>query len=211
MHRWDRHLRLAAVLIAACALSHASCSHAPTRPSTAGVPEPLWADVNGLSYNPLAAPQGPATVLLFIATDCPISNAYAPEVNRIVDAYAPRGVAFFAVHADPAVSADSARTHATDFGYRCPVLLDPSQRLARHVGATVTPEAAVLDADGQVAYLGRIDDLFAGYGKRRRAPTTRELRDALDALLAGEPVPTHAAPAIGCYIPQTVIMGDHPQ
>jgi hypothetical protein len=209
MHCWNSHLAFAAVLIAACGSSLVSCSQAPPRPPAAAA----WLDVEGLSHNALATAERPATVLLFVAVDCPISNAYTPEVNRIVDAYAPRGVAFFAVHADPCVSPDSARTHARDFGYRCPVLLDPGQRLARRAGATVTPEAAVLDPAGGVAYLGRIDDLFAGYGKRRQAPTTRELRDALDALLAGRPLARAAAPAVGCYIPEPIrgVSGHHPQ
>ena len=199
-------MRVALVVIGLLALAQASCSGVPQRASAPGVvpatPDaPAWVDVEGVPQDPLATGGRRATVLLFIATDCPISNAYTPEVNRIVDDYAPRGVAFFAVHADPSVSADAARAHAESFGYRCPVLLDPRHVLAGRAGATVTPEAAVLSPDGQVAYVGRIDDLFAGYGKRRHAPTTRELRDALDALLAGRAVAQPNVPAIGCDIP----------
>ena len=162
---------------------------------------PAWLDVDGQPHHPLATGNRPATVLLFIATDCPISNAYAPEVGRIVEAYKSDGVGFFAVHADPSVDSERARTHAREFGYPCPVLLDPDQALARHVEATLTPEAAVLDREGRVAYLGRIDNLFAGYGKRRHAPTTRELRDALDAVLAGRAVERPRVAGIGCEIP----------
>jgi acyl-coenzyme A synthetase/AMP-(fatty) acid ligase len=71
----------------------------------------------------------------------------------------------------------------------------------RHTGAKTTPEAAVLAPDGRVAYVGRIDDLFVAYGKRRHAPTTRELRDALDAVLAGREVAVARAPGVGCEIP----------
>lgn len=162
---------------------------------------PAWLDVDGQPHRPLATDDRPATVLLFIATDCPISNAYTPEVRRIVEAYRSRGVGFFAVHADPSLSAEQARTHAREFGYPCPVLLDPDQSLARHVEATLTPEAAVLDREGRVAYLGRIDNLFAGYGKRRHAPTTRELGDALDAVLAERAVEQPRVAGIGCEIP----------
>jgi hypothetical protein len=162
---------------------------------------PAWPDVYGNPQHPLATSGRAATVLLFIATDCPISNAYAPEVGRIVGEYGPRGVGFFAVHADPSTPAERARTHAAEFGYPCPVLLDPGQSLARTCGAGLTPEAAVLDRAGRVAYLGRIDDLFASYGKRRHAPTTRDLRDALDAVLAGRPVDRPRVPGVGCDIP----------
>jgi thiol-disulfide isomerase/thioredoxin len=160
-----------------------------------------WTDTTGRSHRVLDADAGRATVLLFIATDCPIANAYAPELSRIVDDYEKSGVVFFAVHADPDVSPEAAARHAEEFGFRCPVLLDPRQELARRVGATVTPEAAVLDAGGKIVYLGRIDDLFYGFGKRRAAATKHELRDAIDAVLAGRPVAKPGEPPFGCEIP----------
>jgi thiol-disulfide isomerase/thioredoxin len=141
-----------------------------------------------------------AVVMLFLAPDCPISNAYAPEIGRLIDVYGPRGVTFRVVHSDRRVTADAARQHARDFNLRCDVLLDPEHELADAAGATVTPEAAVF-AEGKRVYLGRIDDLFYSFGKRRAAPTTRELRDALDAVLAGQPVARAAVPALGCEIP----------
>jgi thiol-disulfide isomerase/thioredoxin len=142
-----------------------------------------------------------AVVLLFIAPDCPISNAYAPEIGRLVNDYEGRGVAFVAVYADPRVTEDAARRHVQEFSLNCEVRLDARQELAHHVGATVTPEAAVVDHDGGIAYLGRIDDLFAGFGKRRVAATTHELRDALDAVLGGQPVARPRVAALGCEIP----------
>jgi hypothetical protein len=99
------------------------------------------------------------------------------------------------------VTEEAARRHAHEFGLHCPVLLDPGQELVRLTGATVTPEAAVLDRGGKVVYLGRIDDRFYGFGKQRKSATTHELRDALDAVLASRPVANAAEPAIGCEIP----------
>jgi hypothetical protein len=153
------------------------------------------------AHPPLPNPKPAATVMLFLAPDCPISNAYAPEIGRLVDAYAPRGVTFRVVHSDPRVTENAARQHARDFNLRCDVILDPKHELAHAVGATVTPEAAVLNGKGERVYLGRIDDLFYSFGKRRTAPTTRELRDALDAVLAGRPVAQATMPALGCEIP----------
>jgi hypothetical protein len=140
-------------------------------------------------------------VLLFIAPDCPISNGYAPEITRIAKTYGTQRVSFFAVHADPRVSADVANRHAKEYGYEFPILLDPQQKLARHIGASITPQAAVLDRRGNVVYLGRIDDMYVSFGRRRAAPTTHELRDALDAVLAERPVAQARVPAIGCEIP----------
>jgi thiol-disulfide isomerase/thioredoxin len=159
-------------------------------------------DATGRSHEPLTVPAGGAgVVLLFVATECPISNGYAPEMNRIVDAYAVKGFTFYFVHGDPDVTPEQATKHAADFGYRRPVLMDGKHALVRAVGATVTPEAAVVSPGGNVVYLGRIDDLYVGFGKRRHEPTVRDLRDALDALLAGKPVSPPQGRAIGCTIP----------
>lgn len=157
-------------------------------------------DTDGQVHAPLAT--GKITTLIFISPDCPISNAYAPELNRIVAEYSAKGGAFFLVHADPQVSAETARKHAAEYGYRCPVLLDPRQTLVHRTGVTVTPEAAVFATDGALLYRGRIDDWYADLGKRRATPRTRDLRDALDAALAGKPVPTATTAAIGCFIPK---------
>src|SRR5262249_13376066 len=89
-----------------------------------------------------AAPQ--AVGLFFVTTYCHIDTSYVPEMNRIRATYANRGVAFYAVQADPGVRGADVAKYAKDYGYTFPVLLDPDQVLVRHVNATVTPQAAVL-------------------------------------------------------------------
>src|ERR1041384_1381707 len=79
----------------------------------ADAPAPVsFRDVEGRAHTPLAQPNSKATVLFFLLPDCPIANAYAPEIKRICTAYQPRKVATFVVHADPDVSAAAARKHA---------------------------------------------------------------------------------------------------
>ncbi|MBE7463689.1 MAG: redoxin family protein [Planctomycetes bacterium] len=164
---------------------------------------PAYTDLAGREQRPLACAEHKATVLVFIALDCPIANRFAPELNRITEAYAARGVAVFLVHADPDVSAEAAKQHAAEFKLAAPVLLDPEQKLAQHVGATVTPEAAVLDATGARRYRGRIDDTYESFGdKPRKEPTRRDLREALDAVLAGQAVKHSETKAIGCFLPK---------
>ncbi len=141
-----------------------------------------------------------AVVLLFIARDCPISNAYAPELQRLCARYTPQNVAFYLVYPDPDTSLAAARQHAKEYGYTCPLLLDPTHRLARKAGATVTPEAAVFARDGRLLYRGRIDDLYLGFGRRRDHALRHDLRDALDAALSGRLVPAPKTQAIGCFI-----------
>lgn len=180
---------LSACFVVALALS------APAAP-----PAEAFADVRGDTFRLPAADEGRAVVLIFFGHDCPISNAYAPEIGRLAADFAGQKVAFCVVYADADLTPEAARTHAKEYKLNCPAILDPKMVLARKVGATVKPEAAVLSPAGELVYRGRIDDLFAGYGKRRAMPTTRELRDAITATLAGKPVAVARTKAIGCDI-----------
>src|SRR5262249_9228415 len=138
-------------------------------------------DTDGKVQAPLALHDRRATVLFFLLPDCPISNAYAPEIKRICTDYAHEQVATFVVYVDPDLSADDARRHAQDYGYNCPVLRDTNLELVRQTGVTIAPEVALLGSDGRLVYRGRIDDLYADYGKRRAQAGQHDLRNALDA------------------------------
>jgi hypothetical protein len=164
------------------------------------VPEGTVVDVDGRAHAPLAVNQAPAHVFLFLLPDCPIANSYAPEIAAIRQAFEPAGVRFFLVHVQPDLAPDAARAHAAAYGHRGPVLIDRDHALVRATGVTVTPEAAVLARDGALFYRGRIDDLYADVGKKRHAATTHELRDALAAVVAGQPAPVARTLARGCFI-----------
>ncbi len=81
------------------------------------------------------------------------------------------------------------------------MLLDPKHQLVKAVGVNVTPEVAVITADGKLAYRGRIDDQYPGLGKKRLAPAQRDLRNALNDILAGKPIKAARTEAVGCSIP----------
>jgi len=168
-----------------------------------GVQSPALHDLDGQLHRPLAVEEAAAHVLLFITVDCPIANGYAPTIKELAGEFEPLGVSFFLVHVDPDVDAARAREHAADFGYDLPVLLDPGHLLVGHLGATITPEAAVLTARGGLVYRGRVDDWYAALGKKRRQPTTYDLREALRSCLAGSPVPVARTKAVGCMIPES--------
>jgi peroxiredoxin len=142
-----------------------------------------------------------AIVVYFAMTDCPVSNSYVPEINRINDAYSGRGVLFLAVAVDLKLTRTEAARYAKEYGYRFPVLLDPHRTLARLTNATISSQVAVLSAVGRVLYLGRIDDRVEDFGVHRVQPKCTDLRDALDAVLAGRPVTHAVTKAIGCAIP----------
>ncbi|WP_373650213.1 redoxin family protein [Schlesneria sp. DSM 10557] len=159
-------------------------------------------DLEGQTHTPLRNAKAKATILFFLLPDCPISNAYAPEIKRIAAQYAEQEIASFIVYVSPDLSVEDAKKHATDYGYEIPVLRDLSFELVRETEVTIAPEVAVVSAEGKCLYRGRIDNLYAALGKRRFKATQHDLRNALDAILQGVPVPQETTKAIGCYIPK---------
>jgi hypothetical protein len=174
-------------------------SGGPSRASQTPAATTSVRDIDGHRFN-LVGQDTKAKVLFFITTDCPIANSYLPEINRIVTGYEPRKVAFYAVYTDPTVSMPAIRKHAHEFGLRIPLIPDTTHDLVHRVGATVTPEVAVLNEGGRLVYRGRIDDWYVDFGKRRSAPTRRYLQQALDAVLSGKPVAIPNVDPIGCSI-----------
>jgi hypothetical protein len=157
-------------------------------------------DINGVPRFPLK-PEGKASVLFFITSDCPISNSYAPEIQRICSEYGPKQVSCDLAYVDPSLTVADVKKHVRDFGYSSlTAILDSSQKLVKAAGAKITPEAAIIGPSGEVLYRGRIDNVYAALGKRRPAATERDLRKALDEVLSGKPVSTPKTQAIGCYI-----------
>jgi hypothetical protein len=159
-------------------------------------------DLSGASVQPLADVGQKATVLFFVMHECPVANGYAPEIARINSAYSSKGVRCFVVYVENDLTPENARAHARDYGYKSGAVLDPKHLLVKAAGATISPEAAVFSPSGEVLYRGRIDDRVADLGKRRVEPTRRDLRLALDAILAGKPIPARLTRAVGCYIPE---------
>ena len=105
-------------------------------------------DTEGVRHKDTELARHRAAVFFFIAPDCPISNAYAPELIRLYRDYSPRGVAFYGVHSDPAIMLREAQKHRGAYRLPFPVLMDGSRSLARSATATVTPEAAVFLPSG---------------------------------------------------------------
>jgi len=167
--------------------------------STATVKED-FVDVLGDTFHLPDSDECKAVVLLFVGHDCPISNGYAKEIVRLCKEYTPKKIAFCVVYADADLGADDARKHAKEFGYCCPAILDPKMTLALRFGATVKPEVAVLSPKGTLLYRGRIDDRYVDLGKRRELLTSRDLRDAIEAILADKPIAVPRTQAIGCDI-----------
>ena len=169
-------------------------------PMLAASPQFNLHDTKGATHSAAEWAAQKAILLFFVTTDCPVANSYVPEMNRIRDAYAPRGVAVYAVQAETTIADSAVVKYAEEYRYGFPLLLDPRQELVKLANATVTPQAAVLSPDGKVLYLGRIDNRVEDFGKQRPQATHPDLREALDAVLDGKPVPHPTTKSIGCAI-----------
>jgi hypothetical protein len=157
-------------------------------------------DVDGRSWSLLAPAPRQTDLLFFIATDCPISNRYVPEITRLCREYQPRGVHCFTIYPE-AADTGAVRRHRQDYGIDAaiPAILDRDHRLVAAVGPRVTPEAAIYSSAGRL-YRGRIDNLYVDVGRARREATQHDLRLALDAALAGRSIAQPETDAIGCVI-----------
>lgn len=158
--------------------------------------------LDGQKHTPLMVKgEKKASVLFFVSPFCSTTKSFMKEINAIAADYGDKATVYL-VHSDPEITKEVAMEHAvlSEVKDTTTVLLDKEQALARQVQAKITPEAVVIDADGKTLYKGRINDLYLGPTKRQRAATTQDLRDALDAIITGKPVPEPQHEAQGCKI-----------
>jgi peroxiredoxin len=151
------------------------------------------ADGKEHSLNSLKGKNG--SVLIFISVQCPISNAYNERMEKLAQDYGSRGVTIIGVNANNTEPADAVKAHAAEKHLTFPILKDPGNKIADRLGATRTPEAYFLDANNRLLYHGRIDN-----NKDESQIESRDLREALDAALAGKPIQKTTATAFGCTI-----------
>lgn len=143
-----------------------------------------------------------ATVVMFICNHCPYVLHVNDEIVRIANAYIPKGVSFVAISSNdvekyPEDGPDKMKETAQKLRYPFPYLYDESQHVARSYDASCTPDFYLFDKNMELAYRGRIDD---SRPKNTNPLTGKDLRDAIDALLAGEPVIEKQYPSAGCNI-----------
>jgi peroxiredoxin len=152
-------------------------------------------DAGGTAHS-LASLKGKnGAVLIFIATQCPVSNGYNERMEKLAQDYKARGITVIGINANSTESASDVKDHAAKNNLTFPILKDDGNKVADALGATRTPEAYFLDASNKLLYHGRIDN-----SRDITQVNTSELRDALEATLAGKPVPKTTANAFGCSI-----------
>jgi len=158
---------------------------------------------DGTRVTSLAPAAAQAVVLYFVATDCPVSNRTFPEMKRVRQAFAARGIAFWYVYPNITEIPATVRQHQAEFDPGAPTLLDDRGTLTRLARAVATPEAVVLTSSGsgwKPVYAGRIDDRYLRLGVERPAVQNHFVERVLNELLSGQPVEPATGNPVGCAI-----------
>ena len=140
------------------------------------------------------------SVFLFLSSDCPISNRYAPEIERLQAEFGGKGMAFWTVYPNTDESPEKIRKHTQEYFHNVHVLRDPQHALVKISQVKVTPEAAVFLPNGKLIYHGRIDDRNVDFGVERQQTTRHDLEEVLTALAEGRQITPASTTAVGCYI-----------
>ena len=135
------------------------------------------------------------TVILFIAVQCPVSNAYNERMEQLAQDFKAKGINVIGINSNVTDDAGAVKAHAVEHKFSFVVLKDPGNKVADSLGAKVTPEAYLLDANNKLVYHGRIDN-----SKDPAGVNSSELRDAMNLVLAGKPVEKTGAASFGCTI-----------
>ena len=140
------------------------------------------------------------TVFVFMSSECPISRQYVPELNRLHAATEalPGQIAFYGVLADSTLTRRAAVKFVDEFKIGFPVLFDASGELAELFQPDHVPQAFLVNAANAIVYRGRIDDLYPEIGKRRAAPSSRDLLNAMTALAEKREIAIARTAAVGC-------------
>jgi Peroxiredoxin len=190
-----RPARTSLLLAGALTLSQALLAAAPQ----VGAPAPQFTltTVDGKTFSLAdAARSHKAVVVIFIATKCPYSNAYNDRMRDMAAAYEKQGVLFAGINSNKTEPAEEVIDHAKKHGFAFPLMKDPDNKVADLYEARHTPEIFVVDPDGKLRYHGRIDENYEEPTK----VTSPDLKNALDALIAGRPIAKEETKAFGCSI-----------
>jgi peroxiredoxin len=152
-------------------------------------------DVDGHEHS-LASLKGKnGTVIIFLSAQCPVVRAYNERIEKLAEDYRARGVNVIGINSNVTESVDDIKRHISDNKFSFVVLRDSGNHVADLLNAQHTPETFFLDAGNKLVYHGRIDN-----NRNAEMVQSNDLRDAIDATLAGKPVAKTEAAAFGCSI-----------
>jgi peroxiredoxin len=171
-------------------------------PLGTGAPDFRLPNIDGKTLSLADFKTSPALVVLFICNHCPYVKHIQAGLAALGREYQPRGAAVVAISANdvkdyPQDGPEKMKQEAKSAGYTFPYLYDESQAVAKAYRAACTPDIFLFDKDRKLVYRGQFDDSRPGNGK---PVTGKDLRAALDAVLAGEPAAEPQIPSVGCNI-----------
>jgi len=157
--------------------------------------------VDGKTYSLASFKDAKLLIVVFSCNHCPYVIGSEDRMIRFYNDYAPKRVAMIAINSNetqghPTDSFEDMKSHASEKGLPFPYVRDEKQDVALAYGALRTPHYYVFDADRKLRYTGRMDDNPRNPGQEK----THELRDAVDALLAGKKPPVEVTNPIGCNV-----------
>ena len=192
-------LFLAAILVialAAVAGSGRNTTDIPAPPAIGSAIEDFTLpDADGVNHSLKSLMGKKGAGIIFVATKCPVSNAYNDRMETVYEDYHAKGINVIGINANSTEPAAEVKSHAAEKGLKFAILKDDGNKIADRLGANHTPEAYVIDASGKLVYHGRIDN-----AQNTANITSNDLRDTLDAILAGKPVAKTTSMAFGCSI-----------
>lgn len=152
-------------------------------------------DYNGKKFSLSDFKDSKAIVVMFISTQCPVSNAYNERMTKIYEDYKEKGVAFVGINSNKQEMIEEIKAHSKKNNFGFPVLKDSNNVIADQFEASFTPEIYVLNSKFEQLYHGRIDD-----SRRESEIKVTDLRNTLDEILAGKEVSVSETKAFGCTI-----------
>jgi peroxiredoxin len=192
-------LFLAAVLVvafAAIAGSGRNASDLPAPPAIGTVLDDFkLPDADGADHSLKSLMGKNGAVVIFIATKCPVSNAYNDRMEKLAQDYKAKGINVIGINSNNTEPSAEVKSHAAEKHLTFAILKDDGNKIADRLGATRTPEAYVLDAGMKLVYHGRIDN-----SQKVEAITSNDVRETLDEMLAGKPISKTGGAAFGCTI-----------
>jgi len=138
-------------------------------------------------------------VLIFISSKCPYSNAFNGVMAKLTKDYSAKGITFLGINSNKTEPIEEVAQHAKEKGLNFTILKDAGNKVADLYGASVTPEAYVIDKTGIIRYHGAL----GSSGRPTTDPeaaNSDEIRAALDQLLAGQTIAKTKTKAFGCTI-----------
>lgn len=152
-------------------------------------------DVNGKSHSLTDFENSKAIVLMFISTECPVSNGYNKRMKNIYSSFTDKNISFIGINSNQQENVSDIKQHAKDNGFEFLILKDENNVIADKLGATVTPEVYVLNSNLEILYHGRIDD-----SRREEDVKSEDLKNVLDSVLKGVNISLAETKAFGCTI-----------